>query len=103
MYSVGLYLIQNTDMTIDWGAVGAALVAIGGLIGIWIKMHVSLTEIKVRQENQDRRVDVLEQMVAKQIEVDEGLKNVLTELKVGQAQLSGEVKAVLDRLEKVEK
>jgi predicted nuclease with TOPRIM domain len=101
-YTIALHLIENNGMEIDWGAVVAAVVAIGGLIGIYIKMHVSLAEIKVRQENQDKRIEVLEKMVNKQITVDEGIKEALTHLQVGQAALTEQIKALIDRIDKVE-
>jgi uncharacterized coiled-coil protein SlyX len=96
MYSVGLYLIQNTDMEFNVGDVLQ-------LILILVSVGVVYGVVKTRQDSQEKRIDALEEMIKSQISVDNGIKDVLTELKVGQVQLSTEVKAVLDRLEKVEK
>lgn len=102
MYSIGLYLFENTDMDIDWGAVVAAVVAIGGIVVTWIKLNVSLAEIKVRQENQDRRIDILEGMVKEQISVDNSIKEILGQIQVGQAAMTEQIKSLMHRLEKHE-
>ena len=68
-----------------WIALAALAVGfISGLIGIWVKTK---SEIEVMKSE----VATLREMVAKQISIDEEIKNTLTDLKIGQARLEEKI------------
>jgi uncharacterized coiled-coil protein SlyX len=95
MYSIGLYLVENTSMEFEVGDIiqlGMMVVTAGVLYGI----------IKTRQDAQEKRIDTLEAMINNQIAVDNGIKDVLTKLEVGQAAMTEQIKSLVHRLDKRE-
>jgi uncharacterized coiled-coil protein SlyX len=95
MYSIGLYLVENTSMEFEVGDIiqlGMMVVTAGVLYGI----------IKTRQDAQEKRIDTLEAMINNQIAVDNGIKDVLTKLEVGQAAMTEQIKSLVHRLDKHE-
>lgn len=83
--------------SVDWIAL---VVAIGGVIGIWVKMEVSIKAIQVRQNSMEGSIEILRSMVQAQIEVDNDIKEVLTHLRVGQAELNGKIDTISERVSK---
>lgn len=95
MFNLGLYLVENSTMDIEIGDLLYLLV-------ILVTIGVSYGVIKTRQDSMEARINTLEEMIKQQIQVDNGIKDVLLELQVGQAQLTEQIKALLDRLNKVD-
>lgn len=87
--------IKNMD--IDWIAL---VVAIGGVIGIWIKMEVSIKAIQVRQGVMEANLELLRTMVERQIEVDNGIKERLTTILVSQETLQGKIDTLSERIKR---
>ena len=71
----------------DWGAVVSALIAIGGLIGIYIRMTVALKGMDMKQKEFEgglktvnKRIDALQTLIENQIKVDGEVKTELAVL-----------------------
>lgn len=79
------------QMGIDWIAL---VVAIGGIIGIYVKMEVTMKSIQVRQNAMEGSLDILRNMIQAQIDVDNDIKEVLSQLRVGQAKLDGKIDTI---------
>ena len=84
----------------DYGAFVAGVIAIGGIIGIYVKMQVSLKQIEIRQENQSGRIDILEDLVKAQIQMDRDMRTSIQELTVQQATMIEQIKTVIKRIDK---
>ena len=95
LYGVGLYLVENTAMEFDAGDVIYILITL-------VTVGVAFGVIKTRQDSQEKRIDALELMINNQISVDNGIKDVLTKLEVGQAAMTEQIKGLIHRLEKHE-
>lgn len=100
LYFYGEQVNELTGMSVDWVALA---VAIGGVIGIWVKMEVSMKAIQVRQDATEKTVEILQQMVQTQIEVDNIIKDVLSDLRVGQEKLDGKISTISARFERHQK
>lgn len=93
-----MQIIELRDMIeIDWIAL---VVAIGGLLGIYVKLEVSIKAIQTRQANMEKELNLLRAMVDKQIDVDDHIKDLMTDLRVGQAKLHTAIVSISERLER---
>lgn len=82
---------------IDWVSL---VIAVGGVIAIWVKLEVNMKAIQVRQNAMEGNLEILRSMVQAQIEVDNDIKEVLTQLRVGQAELNGKIDTISERVKK---
>mgnify|MGYP003644047620 CR=1 FL=1 len=97
MLKAGLYLLENTQMEINVGdfiQLIVALVAIGVAYGV----------TKANIESVNKRVDLLETMVNKQIDVDDSIKEGQKRMEVHfaalGASLTEQMKALIERMDR---
>lgn len=90
-------LKEVQQMGIDWIAL---VVAIGGVVGIWVKLEIAMKAIQVRQGVMEANLELLRTMVERQIEVDNSIKDRLANLMVGQETLHGKIDTLSERIKK---
>ena len=92
-YTVGLYLLERNGM--DFNA-GDAIQLVIMIVAVGVAYGIT----KGRQDAQEKRLDALEAMINAQIAVDNGIKDVLTKLEVGQAAMTEQIKNLVHRLDR---
>lgn len=90
--------IRAKEYEMDIDLVGL-IVAIGMVIGIWVKMETALKAIQTRQDSMEKEVDAIRDMIIRQAQVDDEIRELLALLRVGQEQLDGKISVLTSRMD----
>lgn len=90
--------IRAKEYEMDIDLVGL-IVAIGMVIGIWVKMETALKAIQTRQDSMEKEVDAIRDMIIRQAQVDDEIRELLSLLRVGQEQLDGKISVLTSRMD----
>lgn len=98
MFYTALFLLENGKMEVSLGDVAyivITLIAVGTAYGV----------LKGKQNELERRIATLEEMVKTQIEVDNGIKDAINQLNINlaawQASITEQIKSLVEKVNRV--
>ena len=89
--------IRAKEYEMDIDLVGL-IVAIGMVIGIWVKMETALRAIQTRQDSMDKEINYMKSMIERQVATEKEIKEFLSDLRVGQENLHGKIDVLSTRI-----